>query len=105
MARCQGTTKSGARCKRGATGAEDYCSVHGRDRTTSTGPDAPAPEKDAVGQETPDQDGAGTDRAAKKGFRSKHINSGEDLLHLAIGAVATLAMLWLLKRGPRPPGL
>ena len=93
MARCQATTKSGTRCKLNAPEGADLCSIHRKARAAS------AESAPVNGDEVPDAD------KPQKRFRSKHINSSQDLMHLAIGAAATVAMLWLLKRVPRPPGL
>ncbi len=46
MERCQGTTKSGDRCKRSATAGSLYCSTHA-DPAKATGKRAKAPEADA----------------------------------------------------------
>ena len=105
MARCQATTKSGARCKRNAPEGEDHCSVHNKARAQSAEPAPDPSEQRAPEQKTTDDGDSSREGTSKKGFRNKHINSSQDLLHLAIGAAATLAMLWLLKRGPRLPGV
>ena len=100
MARCQGTTKSGTQCKRNATEGADFCSTHA--------PDTAAEPKSS--DKTGGSKGARNDRPKGKKSGSgtasgdRHINSGEDLLHLAIGVAVTVAMFWLLKRGPRFPG-
>ena len=35
---------------------------------------------------------------------ARHIESPEDLLHVAVGVLATVALFWLIRRGPRFPG-
>ena len=84
MARCHGTTKAGARCKRTVAEGREFCSIHAS----------------AAAGETPGAESAGS----KGDDREKLVASGQDLLHLMIGAAATVVVLWVLKRAPRFPG-
>ncbi|MGI9625527.1 MAG: hypothetical protein ACR2QM_01715 [Longimicrobiales bacterium] len=109
MARCQGTTKSGAQCKRNTAEGEDYCSTHSPDnaaKTKNTAKTGNTAKTKSSGKNGGSK-GAQSDRPKGKGSGSGTVSgdglvsSGEDLLHLAIGVAITVAMFWLLKRGPR----
>lgn len=99
MARCEGTTKAGTRCKRTAPEGERYCSIHADQART---------------RESSEQDGSSAqqDRGEPQGDSrweripgARHIDSAEDILHVAVGVLATVALFWLIRRGPRFPGL
>ena len=99
MARCEGTTKAGARCKRTAPEGERFCSIHG----SQAGREQPEAPKEA---ERPDQTGGDGDTSPRSRIPgARHVETGEDLLHVALGVAATLALFWLIRRGPKLPGL
>ena len=132
MAQCEGTTKAGARCKRTAPEGERFCSIHagqeqsrtrgetgvqgkgsgeGRSRTTKeTGPKQKketGPKEKARAKTGSSSRGDDQDRGDSRWDRfpgSRHLESPEDVLHVAVGVLATVALFWLLRRGPKLPG-
>ncbi|NNL30794.1 MAG: hypothetical protein HKO77_07210 [Gemmatimonadetes bacterium] len=99
MARCEGTTKAGSRCKRTAPEGERYCSMHaeqagldGSDKSRET--------------RAPEQDGPHSKDESRWGRfpGARHMETSEDILHVAVGVLATVALFWLIRRGPKLPG-
>ena len=64
MARCEGTTKSGERCRRQATGGSAYCSSHEAQAQSEPDPTVEN-ESDRDGTE----DAAGTERSERESRR------------------------------------
>ena len=100
MARCQGITKAGAQCKRNAMEGEDYCSIHLRaDSPRSTRRESEPEDRTAqADNEVHD------DSEPRKKWGSRHVQSGDDFLHLAIGVAIGVAFFWVLRRGTKLPG-
>lgn len=94
MARCEGITKSGTRCKRTAPEGEAYCSIHA-DQAAASG----------AGQDARSTGGDKASGARRSEGRTRAIESGEDFFHMAVGMAVAAAIFWLIRRGIRFPGL
>ena len=80
MARCEGTTKDGARCRRSASNGSTFCSWHAREAETETDP--------VADEQEPDMEQSGSEPESPSS--RKHPLAGFALL--GVVAVALLAL-------------
>ncbi len=108
MARCRGKTRKGDQCKREATDGDRFCYLHGAEKKEK----AP-PQKEPSAKSEESQDSSNKDEDACFGWSPGDWIPGdwdtdswkkEEWMNLAIGAVAGVAMLVILRAGFRFPG-
>ena len=67
-------------------------------------PEAGGPEAEETRSSKESGSGPAGDSRRERIPGARHIESPEDLLHVAVGVLATVALFWLIRRGPRFPG-
>ncbi len=86
MAQCNGTTKSGNRCKNSQGLVNGYCRLH-KDQ-------APAPETNTADEKPPD---SSRDEESPFTGVASDVNSGVSTIWLVITALLSLLLFWMFK--------